>query len=171
MTLSAFVGFAGTHQITDITQGNRISSLQPILMNLNCTGLLGLPAAAPSDSNQTQSDQNTTSIASNQTTTASNATTNATVAIPQNISQPVPAKPVTTVPEQVLMPPVTQESSDMVSYSPNAGLAVFLFLLAVVLVIMNIQVFVWWRKAKHTNWVTVLATCNFIVVSFAHPNI
>ena len=48
----------------------------------------------------------------------------------------------------------------------NAVLSVCFVVMAVVSVLMNIQVFVWWRKAKHsTCWISFAAITNIFLVS------
>jgi hypothetical protein len=45
-------------------------------------------------------------------------------------------------------------------------LGIVFIILAVVLILMNLQVFVWWRKAKHsTLWISFTAVVNIILVS------
>lgn len=48
----------------------------------------------------------------------------------------------------------------------NMGLIIVLVAIAIVLELMNLQAFVWWRKAKHsTCWVSFNAIVNCIMVS------
>jgi len=44
-------------------------------------------------------------------------------------------------------------------------------ILAVIIILMNLQAFVWWRKAKHsTCWISFTAIANIILVRFLPNN-
>ena len=62
--------------------------------------------------------------------------------------------------------PINFQKARKESSGLNITLIIAFIVLAVLLVLMNLQAFVWWRKAKHsTCWISFTAITNCVLVS------